>query len=60
VRGKRRRSGGASLRLLTRTGGWLTGASGAAAPTGAAAVQLRKEEDDPGALGRSGQKLGRL
>jgi hypothetical protein len=59
VRGKRRWSGGASFRLLTCMGGWPTAASGAAAPTGAAVARLRKEEDDPGALGRSGPKLGR-
>jgi hypothetical protein len=29
VWGERRRSGGASFRLLTRTGGWLTAAGGA-------------------------------
>jgi hypothetical protein len=56
--GKRRRSCGASLRLLTRTGGRPTTASGMAAPTGAAAARLRKEEDDPGAMGQSGLRAG--
>jgi hypothetical protein len=35
-------------------------ASGAVAPTKAAAVQLRKEEDNSGELGRSGPMLGWL
>jgi hypothetical protein len=60
VQGKRRQPGGASLRLLTRMGGCPTVTSGTAAPAGAAAARLRKEEDDSGALGRSGPKLGQL
>jgi hypothetical protein len=59
VQGKRRRPGGTLLRLLTCTGGRPTAASGTTAPVGAAAARLRKEEDDPGALGRSGPKQGR-
>jgi hypothetical protein len=59
VRGKRKRSGGASLRLLTRTGGRPTVASGAVALAGAAAARLREEEDALSALGLSGPKLGR-
>jgi hypothetical protein len=59
VRGKRKRSGGASLRLLTRTGGWPTAASDAVALAGAAAARLREEEDALSALGWSGLKLGR-
>jgi hypothetical protein len=60
VRGKRRRPGGASLWLLTLTGGRPTSASGAVVPARAAATRLRKEEDDSGTLGRSGPKLGQL
>jgi hypothetical protein len=60
VRGKRRWLGGASLWLLTHTGGRSTVASGAAVPAGAAAARLRKEEDDTGALDRSALKLGWL
>jgi hypothetical protein len=46
VRGKRRRPGGVSLRLLTRMGGQRTVASGVAALAGGAAARLHKEEDD--------------
>jgi hypothetical protein len=46
VRGKRRRLGGVSLRLLTRMGGQRTVASGVAALAGGAAARLHKEEDD--------------
>jgi hypothetical protein len=58
VRGKRRQPGSTSLRLLTRTGGRPTVASGAAALAGAAVAQLCMEENDPDALGLSGTKLG--
>jgi hypothetical protein len=58
VRGKRTQPGGTSLRLLTRTGGRPTAASGAAALAGAAVAQLCTEENDPDALGLSGTKLG--
>jgi hypothetical protein len=57
--GKRRSSGSASLRLLTRMGGWPTVISGAVVLIGAAAALLCQEEDDPGVLGWSGAKLGR-
>jgi hypothetical protein len=60
VRGKRRRPGGALLRLLTRMRGRPTAASGTAVPTEAVVDRLCKEEDDPGALGQSGPKLGQL
>jgi hypothetical protein len=58
VRRKRRRPGGASLRLLTRTGGRPTAESGATKLAGATAARLRKEEDAPSALGWSGPKMG--
>jgi hypothetical protein len=58
--GKRRWPGGASLWLLTLTGGRPTSASGTVVPARAAATRLRKEEDDSVTLGQSGPKLGQL
>jgi hypothetical protein len=58
VRGKRRRSGGSMLGLLTRTGGRPPVASSTVVPARAAAARLR-EENDPSALGWSGPKLCR-
>jgi hypothetical protein len=53
VRGKRIRPGGASLRLLTLTGGWLTVASGAAVPAKPMAARATEVGEDPW-VGRSG------
>jgi hypothetical protein len=46
VWGKRRRPGGASLWLLTRTGGWPITASGAAAPAKPKAARATEVGED--------------
>jgi hypothetical protein len=53
VWGKRIQPGSASLRLLTRTGGWPTAASGAAAPAKPKAAWATEVGEDPW-VGRRG------
>jgi hypothetical protein len=58
VRGKRRRPGGGSLWLLTRTGGWPVTASGAAASAQPKAARATEVGEDS-RVGRSG-RVGRM